>query len=91
MYSEVSKLTLQGHVVAVDTPDDVSDLHPVGLSNLRISLHLRRHRVFSGRREGEREGGERRGREGGKEGGRERVEKGEGGREGESERGRELK
>ena len=75
MYSEVSKLTLQGHVVAVDTPDDVSDLHPVGLSDLRISLHLRRHRVLSGRREEKGEGG--------------REEKGEGGREEKGEGGEE--
>lgn len=44
-----SQLTVQGHAIAVDTSNNMSNLHPVRLSDLSISLHLRRNCILPAR------------------------------------------
>ena len=42
------KVTWDGHVVTIDAADNVSDLHPVALSDMSVPLHLRGNSILPG-------------------------------------------
>ena len=45
----VVTLTCDRHVVAINTSYNVSDLHPVALSDVSVPFYLRRHCILSAR------------------------------------------